>query len=131
MSTKKEVTMRSDDMAKSWVAQMASQTMGIILQTRQELSEKDSEYQDDLDWHRMRVEDLEEERFALNAELENEKAEKDELKHALELSRKENDKFMEWWLQERRKFRDLEAELDSIKKSDAGTSDDKEKSNDN
>jgi hypothetical protein len=72
MSNNKEVTMKSDDMARSWVAQMASQTMGIILQTRQELNEKDSEYQDDLDWHRMRVEDLEEEKFALNAELENE-----------------------------------------------------------
>ena len=123
--------MKSDDMAKSWVAQMASQTMGIILQTRQELSEKDSEHQDDLDWHRMRVEDLEEEMFALNAELENEKDEKADLQSRLNMVARERNHFRECWFHSKKKIVDLEMELDSIKKSDAATSDQKEKSNDN
>jgi chromosome segregation ATPase len=127
MSNNKEVTMKSDDMARSWVAQMASQTMGIILQTRQELNEKDSEYQDDLDWHRMRVEDLEEEKFALNAELENEKDEKADLKSRLNMVERERDQFKECWLQSKKKIIDLEVELNSIKKSDAATPDQKEK----
>lgn len=123
--------MKSDDMAKSWVAQMASQTMGIILQTRQELSEKDSEHQDDLDWHRMRVEDLEEELFALNAELENEKDEKADLQSRLNMVARERNHFRECWFQSKKKLVDLEMELDSTKKSDVAASDGKEKSNDN
>ena len=119
--------MKSDDMARSWVAQMASQTMGIILQTRQELSAKDCEYQDDLDWHRMRVEDLEEEKFALNAELENEKDEKADLKSRLNMVERERDQFKECWLLSKKKIIDLEIDLESIKKSDAATPDQKEK----
>ena len=118
--------MKSDDMARSWVAQMASQTMGIILQTRQELNEKDSEYQDDLDWHRMRVEDLEESTFTLEVELENLKEDNSDLKSLLEAVAKERDQFKSWWLKESQKVTDLEVELNSIKKSDAATPDQKE-----
>lgn len=123
MSKGKEVTMKSDDMAKSWVAQMASQTMGMILESRRELSEKQSEYQDDLDWHRMRIEELEEEIFALQAELENEKIERAELETRLRSVSDERNQFKLWWKKDNQKIVDLQMELASIKKSDAGTSD--------
>jgi len=115
--------MKSDDMAKSWVAQMASQTMGMIFESRRELSEKQSEYQDDLNWHRMRVEDLEEEIFALQAELENEKIERAELETRLRSVSDERNQFKLWWKKDNQKIVDLQMELASIKKSDAGTSD--------
>ena len=115
--------MKSDDMAKSWVAQMASQTMGMILESRRELSEKQSEYQDDLNWHRLRIEDMEEEIFALQAELENEKIERAELETRLRSGSDERNQFKLWWKKDNQKIVDLQMELASMKKSDAGTSD--------
>jgi len=122
----KEVTMKSDEMAKSLMAQLASQTMGIILQSRQEMKEQEIQFHEETDWLRMRVEDLDEELFAANAELENEKAEKAELEQRLKTVEKEKEQFLDWWLKESRKVTDLKAELDSIKRSDAATSDQKE-----
>jgi chromosome segregation ATPase len=115
--------MKSDEMAKSLMAQFASQTMGIILQSKQEMTEKEAEYLDDLNWHRMRIEDLEEDQFALEAELENEKSEKAELLNRLKKVAKERDQFRQWCSRSQEKVRDLEVELESIKKSDVATSD--------
>lgn len=118
--------MKSDDMAKSWVAQMASQTMGIILQTRQEIEEQTIQRMEESDWHRMRVEDLEEEVFALQAELENEKDERANLQSRSNVVERERNQFRDCWLKSKKKIVDLEMELNSIKKSDAPPSDIKE-----
>lgn len=126
MIEEKEVTMKSDEMAKSLMAQLASQTMGIILQSKQEMKEQEVQFHEETDWLRMRVEDLDEELFAVNAELENEKAEKVELEKKFKALEKEKEQFFDWWLKESRKVTDLKAELDSIKRPDAATSDQKE-----
>ena len=119
--------MKSDEMARSLMAQLASQAMGIILQTRQEMKEQEIQFHEEADWLRMRVEDLEQELFAANAELENEKAEKAELGKRLKAVEGEKEQFCDWWLQQSRKVTDLKAELDSTKRSDVATSDQEEK----
>ncbi|WP_422477249.1 hypothetical protein [Pleomorphochaeta sp. DL1XJH-081] len=118
--------MKSDDMAKSWVAQMASQTMGIILQTRQEIEEQTIQRMEESDWLRMRIEDLEEEVFALQAELENEKDERANLQSHSNVIERERNQFRDCWFKSKKKIVDLEMELNSIKKSDGDASDIKE-----
>ena len=57
--------LRSEQMAKSMFAQMASQTMGIVFQAKRESAEIETQYAQDTDWLRMQLEDAEEQKEIL------------------------------------------------------------------
>jgi len=90
--------MKSDELAKSMLADFAGQAMGVILQAKQEMSDRELEIRDELNEARMRIEDLEEEKEKLTGDFEAKAYEVCSLESQLREAIKSRDEYYQWWI---------------------------------
>lgn len=105
---------KSDEMLKSLAAQIASQSMAIFLQQKQEAREEEIYHVEMVDELKVRIEDLEQALAEKDEELGQIRLDNEKRSKAMQVIAKERDEFKSWWSRQLDNNNDLRKEIEVL-----------------
>lgn len=114
MSNTVQPIIKSDEMFKSLAAQIASQSVGIFLQQKQESREEEIVHFETVDELRLCIENLEQELAEKEGLLDDSVEKVADLSKRLQVASEERDRLQKWWHEELSLNRELREEIETL-----------------